>query len=232
MGLTVGGDHSPRAPSRQKERWVARPAHDGEDRRVGHHRARLRAPTPSARCSRRPAATATSTCSTARRRSSPTAPTPTPSCSSASSTRATRPAERKILSFVLDSRHARPRAVEAAAQDGHALVAHRRAVPHRRAGRPSTACIGETEDVPAGGREGAKDTFSDGALRRGRHGARHHRAVPRAVRRLRQEPRAVRPAHRRVPAHPGQAGPHGGRPPQRAEPRVPHHRDERRRARA
>jgi hypothetical protein len=31
------------------------------------------------------------------------------------------------------TRGCRPRAVEAAAQDGHALVADRRAVPHRRA---------------------------------------------------------------------------------------------------
>ena len=77
-------------------------------------------------------------------------------------------------------RHAGPRADQAAAQDGHALLAHRRAVPRRRArrhrpphrrdrgpaGRWPRRCEG---DVPAG------------ALRRGRDGARHHRAVPRAV---------------------------------------------------
>ena len=61
------------------------------------------APTRSGRCRRPRAATATSTCSTARRRSSPTARTPTRSCSSASSTRATPPADRKVVQFVLDT---------------------------------------------------------------------------------------------------------------------------------
>ena len=49
------------------------------------------------------------------------------------------PAERKVLSVRPRHGHARPRAVEAAAQDGHALLAHRRAVPHRRARRAATA---------------------------------------------------------------------------------------------
>ena len=54
-------------------------------------------------------------------------------------------------------RHARPHAVEAAAQDGPALVADRRALPRGRA-RRQDRLIGETEDAPA--RAGAKDTFT------------------------------------------------------------------------
>src|SRR5438270_426257 len=63
------------------------------------------------------------------------------------------------------------------------------------------------------------------ALGRGRHGPGHDRALPRAVRGLRQGARAVRPADRGVPAGAGEAGAHGSRPPQRREPALPLHRD-------
>ena len=49
---------------------------------------------------------------------------------------------------------------------------------------------------------------------------------------VRQGPHAVGQPHRRLPAHPAQAGQDGGGPPQRAEPGVPPHRDAARPARA
>ena len=49
------------------------------------------------------------------------------------------PAERKILTFVLDKGMPGFEQSQAAAQDGHALLAHRRAVPRRRPGRARTA---------------------------------------------------------------------------------------------
>ena len=70
------------------------------------------------------------------------------------------PAERKVVQFVLDSGHARPRAVEAAAQDGAALVAHRHAVPRRRARRPRPPARRERRGVRRRqGREASKATF-------------------------------------------------------------------------
>ncbi len=45
-------------------------------------------------------------------------------------------------------RHARARAVEAPAQDGPALLAHRRAVPDRRAGRPASGCSARPRTAP------------------------------------------------------------------------------------
>jgi alkylation response protein AidB-like acyl-CoA dehydrogenase len=55
--------------------------------------------------------------------------------------------------------------------------------------------IGETEEVPAGGREGAKDTFSmeRSASPPCRSGS---SSVPRALGAVRQGPGAVRQAHR------------------------------------
>ena len=88
------------------------------------------------------------------------------------------PAERKILSFVLDK----------------GMPGFEQSKPLRKMGMHSSPTgelfltdvrvgkdrlIGETEDVPAGGREGAKDTFSMERSGRRRDGARHHRAVPR-----------------------------------------------------
>jgi hypothetical protein len=48
MGLTAAAIMS-KGTIAQKERWVPRPAHPGQDRRLGDHRARAPAPTPSAR---------------------------------------------------------------------------------------------------------------------------------------------------------------------------------------
>ena len=99
------------------------------------------------------------------------------------------------------------------------LFLDRRAGRHRppRSARPRTSA--------KGGREGAKATFMQ---ERSGVAAMALGIIEQCLElsvAVRQGPGAVRPAHRRVPAHPGQAGPHGGRPPQRAEPGVPHHRD-------
>ena len=117
-----------------------------------------------------------------RRRSSPTAPTPTRSSSSASSTRATPPE--------------RAQGADASCSTG-ACPGFEQSKPLRKMGLHSSPTgelflddvrvgrdrlIGETEDLPAGGRDGAKETFQHGAHRRGRDGARHHRGCLAAVR--------------------------------------------------
>ena len=153
---------------------------------------RARGPTPSARCGRRPGATATSTCSTARRRSSPTVPTPTPSCSSASSTRATTPAERKVLSFVLDRGMPGLEQSKPLRKMGmHSSPTGELFLTDVRVGRDRL--IGETEDVP-GGRAGAKDTFS---MERSGVAAMALGIIEQCLElcvAVRQEPGAVRPA--------------------------------------
>ena len=138
------------------------------------------------------------------------------------------PAERKILSFVLDKGMPGFEQSKPLRKMGMHSLADGRAVPRRRPRRARTGCIGETEDVAGRRPRGRQGHVLDGALRRGGDVARHHRALPRAVRAVRQGPGAVRPADRRVPAHPGEARPHGGGAAQRAEPRVPLHRDGRR----
>ena len=201
----------------------------GQDRRVGHHRARLGLRRVRLDGVRRPVATATSTSSTDRRRSSPTAPTPTRSCSSASSTRATRRPSARC------SRSSSTRGCPVSSS--RSRCARWACTRRRPASSSSTTCgsardrlIGETEDVAAGGREGAKATFMQ---ERSGVAAMALGIIEECLdlsRPVRQGPGAVRPAHRRVPAHPGQARPHGGGPPQRREPRVPHRRDVGRRA--
>ncbi len=69
------------------------------------------------------------------------------------------PAERKILSFVLDSGMPRLEQSKPLRKMGlHSSPTGQLFLTDVRAGRDRL--IGETEDVPAGGREGAKDTFS------------------------------------------------------------------------
>ena len=67
--------------------------------------------------------------------------------------------------------HAGARTVQAAAEDGDALVADRPALPDRRAGRKRPPDRRD-RGGPAGGREGAKATFAQERIGRGRHGAR------------------------------------------------------------
>ena len=68
--------------------------------------------------------------------------------------------ERKIVSFVLDRGMPGLRAVAALAQDGHALVAHRRDLRHRCARRHRPAARRERGRGPTDAREGAKGTFA------------------------------------------------------------------------
>ena len=78
--------------------------------------------------------------------------------------------------------HARPRAVEAVAQDGSALVADRHVVPRRRARRPRPPARRERRGVRRRrGPRGVEGDVRDGAFGCRRDGARHHRALPRAV---------------------------------------------------
>ena len=113
---------------------------------------------------------------------------------------------------------ARVRADEADAQDGHALVADRDALPRRRArGQGPPARRDRGRAVPRRREAGVLDR----ADRRRRDVARDHRALPRAVHRVRQGDGPVRQADRRPPAHPGEARPDGGAPAQHREPGVP-----------
>ena len=124
-------------------------------------------------------------------------------------------------------RHARARAVQALPQDGPALVADRRALPHRRAGRQGPAARRDRGHQGGNeGRESAKGNFVTeragvAAMSLGLIEECLKLSVQYAKDRLLWE----RPIAR-VPAHPAEAGPHGGRPAQRGEPRVPPHRDE------
>ena len=223
MGLTVGRDHE-QGHDRAEGALGARPADAGEDRRVGDHRAGL-----GLRRLRRDAvdgarATATSTCSTDQDVHHQRARTPTPSCSSASSTRATR-RERKVLSFVLDkgmpgleqSKPLRKMGMHSSPTGELFLTDVRVGTrpPHRRDRGRAVAAAAKAPRT--------RSRRSAPASRRWRSASSSSASSCRVA--LRQGPRAVRQAHRRVPADPAQARPDGGRSPQRAEPGVPPHRD-------
>ena len=132
---------------------------------------------------RRPrAATATSTCSTARRRSSRTARTPTRSCSSASSTRATRrPSARSCSSCSTTGMPGLEQSKPLRKMGLHSSPTGMLFLDDVRVGRDRL--LGESEEAFGGGkgREASQGDVRDGALGRRRDGARHHRAVPRAV---------------------------------------------------
>ena len=96
------------------------------------------------------------------------------------------PAERKVLTFVLDSGMPGLEQSQPLRKMGmHSSPTGELFLDDVRVGKDRL--LGETEDVAGGGRRGgAKDTFTIGAHRRRGDGARHHRAVPRALRRLRE----------------------------------------------
>ena len=122
--------------------------------------------------------------------------------------------------------HARAGAVQALPQDGPALVAHRRAVPVRRAGR--TRAAAGRDRGRAGRQRGPGERQGQLRDRAGRGGgdvARVDRGVPQAVDPVRQGPAVVGAADLGVPAHPTEAGEDGDRPAERREPRVPPRRD-------
>ena len=133
--------------------------------------------------------------------------------------------QRPVLTFILDTGMPGLRAVQALPQNGPALVAHGRALPHRRAGRQGPAAGRDRGQGRQRGPRERQGQFHHRAGGRGRHVARPDRRVPQALGPVRQGPPAVGAAHRRVPAHSAQAGPHGGRPPERREPGLPPHRD-------
>ena len=90
------------------------------------------------------------------------------------------PAERKILSFVLDKGMPGLEQSKPLRKMGmHSSPTGELFLTDVRVG--SDRLIGETEDVAGRRPRGRQGHVLDGALRRGRHGARHHRAVPRAV---------------------------------------------------
>ena len=163
-------------------------------------------------------ATATSTSSTGRRPSSRTARTPTPRSSSASSTRGTRPRSAR------SSRSCSTRACPASSRRSRCA---RWACTRRRPGcsssttcaRARTACSARPRTIPY--REGAKQAFS---IERTGVAAMSLGIIERCLElciAYAKETRPVRQADRRPPAHPGEARPDGGAPPQHREPRVP-----------
>jgi alkylation response protein AidB-like acyl-CoA dehydrogenase len=81
--------------------------------------------------------------------------------------------------------------------------------------------LGETEgdgaDAASDGRASARFEFLGRAHRGGRDGAGRHRRMLAAVCRLREEPPAVGPGDRAVPADTAEAGQHGNRPNERAQ---------------
>ena len=131
------------------------------------------------------------------------------------------PRERQVLSFILDRGMPGLRADAAAAQDGPALVADRRAVPRatsrvgidrliggdRRPGAPTRSSATRTGDA----RAAARGDVRIGAGQRRGDGPRDHRAVPRRLRRVRPHRVQFGTADRRVPADPGEVGGDGGR---------------------
>jgi hypothetical protein len=117
--------------------------------------------------------------------------------------------------------HARPRAVQAASQDGHALVAHRRAVPRRRARRPRPP--GRRDRGPARAAATARrprSSRSAPAWPPWRSASSRSASICVEYAKNRVQfgiPSASSSSSRR-------SSPDGGRPDERAEPRVPHDR--------
>ena len=132
--------------------------------------------------------------------------------------------DRKVLTFVLD------RGMEGFVQSKpfrkmgiHSSRTGELFFDNVRLGRDRL--LGETEDNDAGdGRDSAQVELLRRADRRRGDGARRHRGVSAAVRRLRQDPHPVGQGDRPVPAHPAQAGEHGGGPNERAQHAVSRHR--------
>ncbi len=86
--------------------------------------------------------------------------------------------------------------------------------------------LGETEDeADGGGRESAKANFVQERAGLAAMSLGSDRRVPEAVGGVRQGPQALGHPDRRSAAHPAEAGQDGGGPTQRAEPRLPPHRD-------
>ena len=98
----------------------------------------------------------------------------------------------RSLSFILDTRHAGAHAVEAAAQDGPALVADGRAVPRGRARRARPPHRRDRGRAGALGRQGRPSPWSAPASRRWRSAS--SSSACKLSHRLRADARAVRQA--------------------------------------
>ena len=218
------GRHQRQGHHRPEGAVGARAAHHGEDRRLGHHRARLRLRRVRLDEGHRPPR---------RRRVRP---------QRLEDLHHQRPLRRHHRVHLQARRGQRRRPTARSSRSCSTGACPASSSPSRCARwactrRPPASCSSTTcgsastgssarpRTSPAGGREGAKATFMQersgvAAMALGIIEECLDLSVA-----VRQGPGAVRPAHRRVPADPGQAGPHGGGPPQRREPRVPHHRD-------
>ena len=136
--------------------------------------------------------------------------------------------DRKVRQLRPRQGHARPRAVEAAAQDGHALVAHRRAVPRRRArregppasARPRTARRAPAPRPPSRSSAPASPRWRSASS----SSASSCASTTRSTRVQFGQP------DRRVPAHPAEAGEDGSGAHEHPEPGLPPDRDWRSRA--
>ena len=140
--------------------------------------------------------------------------------------------DRKVLSFVLDTGMPGLEQSKPLPQDGPALLAHRRAVPHRRPGRQRPPARRDRGRRRRGGREAAKDTsrWSAPAWPPWRSASSSSASSCRC-----STPRTACSSASRIGDFQLiqlKLAKHGGRPPQRAEPRVPPHRDVGGRARA
>ena len=142
----------------------------------------------------------------ATRPSSPTGRTPTPSCSSASSTRATRRRSARCCPSCSTGACRASSSRQPLRKMGlHCSPTGELFLNDVRVG--SDRLLGESEDVASRARAPRRPSPSSA---RGGDGARDRRAVPGAVRQYART-RSSSAADRRVPAHPGQARPHGGR---------------------
>ena len=159
-----GRDHV-EGHDRAEEALGARHAHDGQDRRVGDHRAGLRFRRVRVdgvdRAPRRRRVRAQRLEDVHHQRS--VRRHDRVHLQARRGQRARRAQGRAVRAR---QRHARPRAVEAAAQDGPALVAHRHAVPRRRARRPRPPARRERRGVRRRqGPRGVEGHVRDGAFR-------------------------------------------------------------------
>ena len=132
--------------------------------------------------------------------------------------------DRKVLTFVLD------RGMEGFVQSKpfrkmgiHSSRTGELFFDNVRLGRDRL--LGETEDNARRRRPRQRQVeLLRRTHRRRGDGARRDRGMPAAVRRLREEPHAVGPGDRAVPAHPAEAGQHGSGPNERAQHAVSGHR--------
>ena len=128
------------------------------------------------------------------------------------------PKDRKVVSFVLDKGMPGLTQSKPLRKMGlHGSPTGELFLEDVRVGRDRL--LGETEEAPA--RSAAKETFTAERTGVAAMALGIVEQCLQAVHRVREDARAVRAAHRRVPAHPAQAREDGGRPDEHPEPRLP-----------